>query len=308
MANRRKPLYLSPSAISLFEKSKEDYYCRYIAPVKPALDPQTQPMALGSALDAYAKAAFIKDLTGADTFEELFISSVEIHNRDFAKSEGKLIFEVYKKYGVYDQLLRDLQNSPVQPRFEFELKGTIAGVPLLGKPDIFYYTADAKPVILDFKVNGYQSKSFISPMSGYTNVLPEAKNHPDCLFASYGEHKKYNMCKPLNRANSDWGRQLAIYAWLCGVNVGDSFLTEIHQFVGNPRLTDSKGNQKPLRIAIHSSMVESTFQTETMNLAQDIWRRVQSGHFFSELPFEESEARCQLLDKTTTIPTEIIDR
>lgn len=293
---KRKPLYLSPSAIDLWIKNQDDYYQRYLAPVKPMQEPQTQPMSIGSALDAYAKAAFIKDLKNIDTFDDLFVRSVEIHNRDWALENGKKLFQVYKDRGHYQTLLKDLEASPVEPRFEFELTGKIAGVPLLGKPDVFYYTADGKPVILDYKVNGYCANDSKSPMAGYIYCSPDSRNHPDVIFENYGKHKKYNCNKSLNKANSSWGAQLAMYAWLCGVNVGDSFLAEIHQFVGNPKLTDSKGNLKPVRIAIHASMVDANFQEDFMRTAVNLWDRVNSDHFFRELSKEESDRRCEFLN------------
>ena len=52
----RKPEYLSPTSISLHEKDVDEFYSRYLADNKMPRMAQTQPMAIGSAFDAFCKS------------------------------------------------------------------------------------------------------------------------------------------------------------------------------------------------------------------------------------------------------------
>ena len=51
----RTPKYISPSALKLFEKNPTEYYLKYLADAHPPRSPQTQPMSVGSAFDAFVK-------------------------------------------------------------------------------------------------------------------------------------------------------------------------------------------------------------------------------------------------------------
>jgi hypothetical protein len=45
-----------------------------------------------------------------------------------------------------------------------------SGVPLFGKPDVFFMNAEGAHVVFDWKVNGYCSKSAVSPAPGYKRI------------------------------------------------------------------------------------------------------------------------------------------
>jgi len=60
----RIPAYLSPSALGVFEKDREQYYLKYLADNRPPRMPQTEPMAVGSAFDAFVKSYLHHSLFG----------------------------------------------------------------------------------------------------------------------------------------------------------------------------------------------------------------------------------------------------
>ena len=94
----RRPRYLSPTAISLWSKSREDYYIQYMADNRPPRDPQTMPMSIGSAFDAFAKNFLHQALFGVGNdprfdLETLFQAQVEPQNRDWAWKNGAEAFK-----------------------------------------------------------------------------------------------------------------------------------------------------------------------------------------------------------------------
>jgi hypothetical protein len=136
----RKPTYLSFSGMALWEKDPEAFYIKYLSETRPPRLPQTPAMCVGSAFDAYVKAALHAAVFGPSfdpeyEFGTLFESQVEPYNRDFAVRAGKYCYKAYRHSGAYVEL-RDLLMQAIEPpRFESTLKGTIAGAPFLGKPD-----------------------------------------------------------------------------------------------------------------------------------------------------------------------------
>lgn len=299
----RKIEYLSPTSIAQFRKNKDEFYAIYLADNKPMRFPQTGPMAVGSAFDAFAKNYLVQEVLKIQDprFDRvaLFEKQVEIQNRDQAWRAGEHCFKEYMSSGAMADLILDLNNGLGQPRFEIEVRGSvdlpkkkeIPQLTLLGRPDVFYINKHAARVVLDWKVNGYYSASGASPATNYVRLrgpnnanfgahkdaMPMMKNgmYVDC--AGYLEHK-----------NEEWAAQLSIYAWLCGVEPGDEFVAAIHQLVWRAG---------EMRVAEHASMVSQAFQRKVLAWANEIWERCHSGHFFTEMSLEESKARCEALDK-----------
>lgn len=60
----RTPSYISPSALKTFEKDAADYYIKYLCPTRVPRMPQTEPMAVGSAFDAFVKSFLHHSLFG----------------------------------------------------------------------------------------------------------------------------------------------------------------------------------------------------------------------------------------------------
>ena len=300
----RKPKYLSPTALNVWEKNQEDFYLQYLADERPPRFPQTQAMAVGSAFDAYVKAYLFERLFGKTDpkfeLEQIFIDQVEEQNRDWALTAGEHAFDAYKNSGALADLLRELEKSQCEPKFEFTLRGEVGGVPLLGKPDVWYIHKDGTPVILDFKVNGFCSKRAKSPARGYLRLRD-----------GYGKHKKANQshkdCTPMEVDNftlnvaeyfecidKTWGLQLSTYAWLQGAEVGDHFAVAIDQLACSPNPVDK---EKPfIVIAEHRGVIGKDFQETVVKRYQTCWNAINSGHILLDRSREESVERCRMLD------------
>lgn len=299
--------YLSPTSLSLWEKNKEEFYLNYLSDNRPPRMPQTRPMSVGSAFDAFAKSFLHENLFGKGhdpKFElmAIFEAQVEPQNRDWAYEAGKYCFEVYKKSGALADFMLDLQKAVGQPRFELEVRGVIDGqregisktvgnMVFLGKPDVFYLNSEGAHVTFDWKVSGYCSKA--SPMQGYVRIRESGKDkgcHKNA-FVMNVKGVMINVAGYLNDWNKDWARQLSIYAWLCGEEVGSDFIVAIDQLACN-------ADQSPvsIRVAQHRTRVKKEFQLEVFRLAQECWDIVHSDHIFRDLPIEESKTRCQMLD------------
>lgn len=307
----RKLEYLSPTSISVFLKSEDEFYLNYLCENRPPRDPQTLPMSIGSSFDAYVKSYLYENLFGKGhdpkfEFNTLFESQVEIQNRDWAKIHGQQAFKCYKASGALADLMLELQSAVGTPRFELEVRGSVngyregmkkdlAGITLLGKPDAMYINKNGYHVILDWKVNGWLSKRTVSPTPGYIKIREsngiKKDHHKDCELVNFNGNiinKNY-----LEKYEDNWARQLAIYSWLVGVEVGSECIVAIDQLACSP-----SGFDFPyIKIAEHRSRISSNYQWQVFEVACDIWDRYHSEHYFKNLSKEESIKRCQWLDE-----------
>jgi PD-(D/E)XK nuclease superfamily len=311
----KKMEYLSPTSIALFLEDQQAFYLNYLADERPPKDPQTEPMAVGSAFDAFVKHYLYTNVVGKSDprFDRLalFEAQVEVQCRDKAFKAGEYCFEQYKKSGCLADLMLELQQSIGEPRFEINIMGQVDGyregaeldlgpVPFLGKPDVYFVNKMGARVIVDWKVNGFYSKYNTSPIKGYVRMRD--------AFQSYGQHKecmqqvwkgmRINIGCYLDQLKEDWARQLAIYTWLCGENVGtEDCIVGLDQLVCNP---DPVRQFPKIRIAEHRLRISKAFQHKVFAIAQDLWHRCTKGHFFREMSKEASDERCLYLDKYMT--------
>ena len=305
----RKVEYLSPTAISTWLKDKKEFYLAYLCETRIPRFHQTQPMSIGSSFDAYVKSFLHERLFGKDkdsrfNLVTLFEAQVEAHNRDWAWEHGKYVFDCYQRSGALADLLLELESSIGTPRFEIEVRGVVNGhregvtrqmdgVTFLGKPDVFYINKHGCHVILDFKVNGYCSRYNISPKPGYLRLRGAQITgpHKDCIPMAWNG-TMINMGRFLEDIDQDWARQLAIYGWLVGLEVGEECVVAIDQIVCKPT-----GMAYPtIRIAEHRLRTKPDFQWQTYALAQEVWETVHSDHIFRDLPLPDSKSQCELLD------------
>ncbi len=298
----RIPKYLSPTSISLWQKDEELFYQRYLSENRLPREPQTQPMSIGSAFDAFCKSYLHERLfgKGADprySKEVIFEEQVQEHNRDWAWENGEFVFKAYKESGCLADMMIELSGAVSDPRFEFTIEDTITTtigeIPLLGKPDIFFINSEGARVILDWKVNGYCAKSLKSPMKGYVKLREigkDIKMHRDCcLLKIHGVF--INVAMNLEDGDRGWADQLAIYSWLLGEPFGSNLMiTGIDQICGP---------KDRLRFANHRLRIGSDYQFELLALIKQLWETINSGHIFQSMLEEESAARCALLDEVT---------
>ncbi len=306
----KKLEYLSPSGISKYLEDKDGFYLWYLADQRGARDPQTEPMAVGSAFDAYVKSYLFEKLFGVVDpryeLRTLFEAQVEKPLWDWAWDNGRYVFEQYKQSGVLGDLMLLLEKSPSKPRFEFEVRGAVNGyregiekkfgeVVLLGKPDVDFVTKEGNHCLLDFKVNGYCSNYPKSPMSHYIRLRSAGRTdhgqHPKCrVFMING--MEVNCACYLENLDKGWARQLAIYGWLTGNPVGSEFITVIHQICCSP----VSGGLPSLRIAEHVNKIGGDYQRQTFDLACQIWEDIKEGWFYKNLSKDESISRCKMLE------------
>jgi hypothetical protein len=304
----RKLPYLSPSQLGLFESNREEYYLKHLAEVRAPKIPQATYMAIGSSFDAYVKSALHASLFGAGVdprfeFQSLFESQVEEQNRDWALQHGSYVFDSYKISGAYDELLKLLEQSKCAPQFEFTIEGSIENVPMLGKPDLRFIHQDGAHIILDWKCNGYCSKSPTSPCKNYRLVRDGWTI--DVASASRGCNQPHKGYAPmqwknveihsgwLEEASLDWADQLSMYSWMLGEPVGDeNVIVCIDQIVAKP--TDCR---PLLRIANHRARISSAYQKTVMERLKVCWTAIETGYIFTDLTREENDERCELLNQ-----------
>lgn len=296
---------ISPTALKVWETDRELFYQRYLSDNRPPRDPQTEAMAVGSAFDAYVKSAlhseFCLPAPGYSVDELLETQVDDPIMRPFASKAGSYLMDRYMECGAFDELREDLGRSEQYPRFEFKIVREVSGVPLLGKPDCWFYLET--DVILDWKVNGYMGSSATSPRPGYkmcrdTWGIEQGKptrggNKP---------HKKYQPVQFggmeignhwLEDVDKSWADQLSIYGWMLGMEPGsEDFITCIDQFACKP------GEPYPLvRVAQHRCRISAFWQFNLITRLQSCWESIQDNHIFTDLPKDESIARCELIDQ-----------
>lgn len=299
--------YVSPSQLSVWHSNREEWWLKYGTEFRAPRIPQTQPMSVGSSFDAYTKSSLNHDLFGDACsqqfeFEAIFESQVEVQNRDWAREAGAYAFACYKHSGAYDDLRNVLLKCDKPPRFEFSIEGVVGEVPMLGKPDLFFVHPSGTHVILDWKVNGFCSKYPTSPAKFY-KLIRDGWDTTQ-IKASRGSNSSHPNYEPLDfkgleihkgyfeEIDWDWATQLAIYSWLLGEKVGSENLVAcIEQLVAKPYM------ERPLiRVANFRARISKGFQESLMSIMQDCWNAICTGYIFTDVPREQSDARCRTLD------------
>lgn len=286
--------HISPSGLSCYRKDPTDFYLRYLSPNRPAKEGQTKAMALGSAFDAFVKSYLHTQLFGpSDDYElrRLFEMQVEAPRRDEAWKLGQQMFDQYKKLGALVDILNLLGSASAKPRFEINITNSIrAGeVVLNGRPDLFFISEQGVPVILDWKVNGYYSKSGHSPMPCYVKLRDGGfpKAHAKVIRDVF-KGVVIAQGHDFESLALDWATQTTVYAWLCGQEIESQFVTQIHQLVCRPT---------GMRVAEYSSLISSGFQSKLYEELCALWEIAHSDHFFRDMTPEQSRERCLLLDQ-----------
>ena len=283
----RQPKYLSPTSVSLFYKDRTEFYLRYLADDRPPRMPQTEPMGLGSGFDAFVKA-YISDTLKLDLFEKrsLFELQVEKQNWDSLWIKSEEVFNEYLRCGALADLIREVELADSVVRMEDTVRKTINGVPLLGKPDLFFFIGDI-PVIIDWKVNGYFSKAGMSPAKGYTHRFDTGVQHKNAVLGR-ASGIEINTAQTMEQKDASWGAQLTTYAWLLGAPIGGKLITGIDQLsFRNGKQTCSK----------HRERISPQFQRDLMMKYEHCWKTIQGGHIFDDLTAEESVTKQKTLDE-----------
>ena len=300
----RKPKYLSPTSIQQWAKDREEFYRKYLADNRQPRMPQTEPMSVGSAFDAYiknylAKCLGMKEADGELKLDYLLEEQIEPQNRDFAIAAGLECFNAYKSLGATGYLMKELEQASETPCFEYTVQATLGadesllGVPLLGKPDLYFYTKSGKLCIYDWKVNGYCSKSNTSPRKGYIRCLASGKSvatHKLAIPSLSEDGIMLDSCTSLHELDSSWATQLAVYGWVLG-GLDASIIAGIDQLACG----------KDIRVASLRNVICPDFLADLWTRCVEIWLAISRGEIFEKdnlatIQRLEDESKAYIID------------
>lgn len=299
---------ISPTALKIWETDRELFYQRYLSDKRPPREPQTEAMAVGSAFDAFVKSALHSTFCDPDPAFEL---NTLLHHQvddpfmcERARKAGRYLMNCYVECGAYDDLCGMISAAEQPPRFEFKVTRKVSGVPLLGKPDC-WFNLGGTDVILDWKVNGYMSKSATSPRPLYKCCMDtwDIEKYKPTRGGSHKPHKNYDPMffggmeigrHWLEDVDRSWADQVAIYGWMMGMEPGsEDFITCIDQFACKP----CEDEYPLIRVAQHRCRISAFWQFNLITRLQSCWESIQENHIFTDMSKEESIARCELLDE-----------
>jgi len=289
----------------LWKKDEDEYVLRHLSDNRPPYTLQELAASVGSSFDAWVKSNLHAALFGAGAdpqfeFAAIFESQVESHNRDQARLMGLHCFDNYVATGAYDELLELMQCAKEAPKFEFLCKDEVDGVTLLGYPDCQFITSVGLHVILDWKVRNYCSKYSASPVKNH-RICRDGLNWPKPSRSNGKAHKNYRPMDfhglEINEtymevADKDWATQLSIYGWLLGEEPGDeNVVVCIDELVCKTQKPES--DTPLIRVANHRARVSREFQMNLLDNIKTLWKRVQTGHVYGNLPREESDRKLE---------------
>lgn len=212
---------ISPTSLNTWLSSQDQWLRKYVGKI---YDKQTTPMAIGVAFDEIVKSHII----GATPD----FASIEVANRQYCIDAGERCWQVYVKDGAWDRLKRFIDGS-IELRIDMDKSievdipdenGNIFPIWLRLKPDFVCRLPDGRVIVLDWKVNGYESQA--SPAAGY--VYP--KLHKDAILGEQVLTLNVDYGQNLWR-KPDWARQLLMYSWGIEQHINDARLVGIEQIV-----------------------------------------------------------------------------
>ena len=309
---------LSPTAFSIFEEKPDQFVCQYVLGFPR--QPQTQPMAIGSAFDCRVKGYLAEQLLGLKgEFERLFYDkdpapgrtpqpSVEPQHQKWALEHGEIVFEKYKKCGALANLMIELDKLQGVPTYEFNAVGTLVfedgyTVPIGGKPDWYFLNAESAHVILDWKVTGYMSKA--SPKPGYVRLMNEQGR-------DLGFHKNVvpyrhrgMICGSGLAMKEDWKTQLTMYEWM----IPNVVQEEVEWITGIEQLVFEKigtSETRIMRAASYRITLENNFRIALKQRLRRAWECISAGHYYPSMTKEESDNRVRMLMSTDNTTRKIL--
>lgn len=290
----RMPKYISPSSLAVFESNPLEYYQIYLSDTPKPRMAQTEPMSVGSAADAFIKNYLVKNLydrvPAQFDLKTLFEKQVEEQHRDFAWKAGQNILNVYQQSGLLEKLLKELQRSIIEPKFEIDVYRDVAGVPIHGKPDLFYMSREGVHVIYDWKVNGYCGKA--APKKGWITIYPFQPIANNVLLEMY-RGVMINNGQFMEDVDRVWATQLSFYAWMCGEEPGNPFVAGIEQFACDSK---AKGGVE-IQVVSHRSLISAEFQYSVRDRLARMWNGITTGHIFLDLSKDENDAKLEQMEE-----------
>lgn len=270
--------YLSPSAYIAARFYPEQFIARYVLGER---DAQTVQMAIGSVFDCMVKDYIERQYL--DTTDQLYDKCVaesvpDPIIRSDAYPWAKRCFDGYLLHGL-PLLAAEMALSDGKLIMESTMRRTVGGVPLLGKPDL-YFTVEGLPVIKDWKCNSIMSKA--SPKKGFVDSCfitgPKAgvMSGPHDLCQGVVQPIKGLPVYCAAPLNVEWAIQCCFYGWMAGASYGadhsshESLLTPI--IAGIEQLVGWSGD---VRLGRHSFIITKDFQRELLADVQRVWAAIQ---------------------------------
>lgn len=300
--------YISPSAFKMWQKDPEGYYKHYVLKVRDTVFPYAKQMALGSAFDALVKKE-LSAMYGVPCPD--LLGKIEASLRDEAVTNAMALFGKYKECGAFADLAIEL-NGGFDLKLEFTIQGTtvpVSGiaVPILGIPDYSFRARDTgESFVSDFKVKSGYSVTRVSPTKGYIKFREYGKTdalgrqiwtrYKD-MFMGTMSHVSVNNAVMFEDANNDWATAAVFYYALLGE---DAYGTKL--------LLGSVEEVTPTGVASLRMPISTGFQKKLWASVADLWDRLTSGWFFKELPYEESCAKCEMLEKVAKLGSDDVTR
>lgn len=301
---------LSYTCLSTWEKDPTEWVLKYLVGA-PRL-PQTQPMSVGSAFDAFVKSYLYREIfghtDGGYDASSLFEAQVEPQNRDWARVAGMHVFLQYRDAGCAKRLLDMMEQSSSAPVFERKLQASLPidryvpgaeQVPATGFPDLRFHTRSGVPVIVDWKVNGYCGKTATSPSPGYVQCV----DGPQWVArASRPVHPKAAVSYLDGIAYSDgpfdhkWKDQLTMYNWMLPQAPSVPVAQAQEALLIIEQCASGAGTEcPPFRFARHSCLSTLDYQTTLAKRIAHMWKHVSDGYAFPLLTRAESDAKVRQL-------------
>lgn len=263
MIERIRLKAISPTGIIKYIADKPGFFRRYGMGER---DAQTHQMAIGSAFDCRVKAYLHSHIYGPGSdpnydFENMvhgndaigLRAAIDEPLRARALEDSLVVFGNYVNDGGLADLMQDVENSPHGSlRMEFDLKGDVEGVPLFGKPDLYYLDHLGRDVVHDWKVNGFYGKA--SPKPGYIGYKKRGSDDWEVY------EEGVNQTRRLEDISKDWATQISMYGWMIGIPVGVPVIGSVHQITG-----------PDCRVTRYKAFASEDFQQDLMVRIHECW-------------------------------------
>lgn len=253
----KSPRYLSPSSIDLWNKDRIQWFNKYVVGV--IAEPQTPPMAVGSAFDAYVKC----QIDGGDYMQALQ-DCVEGPLLDQMHPLGKDIFDRHYQRGM--GRLIEMGMTPATSSTDLdETFTTTNGTPVRVKPDLIFERR-SKQCVLDWKASGYYSAKGASNIGGY-NYSDDSANQYKCV--------------PLadSRIPEKWRRQLYTYGYKYESRV---LMVHVLNFKPIPGF-----DQKKCTLCEYTEDVQDDLMQTYLDEYDGCWEALKSGRIFTDVSYDD---------------------
>lgn len=281
-----QPEYVSPTAFKVFKRCEFLYYLQYLTGKRTEFT-QTPAMAIGSLFDALVKANLAKDLGWYNSNKDLSLPELLKNvNKDMLHllPEAEKIFIFYKECGAYQDLIKENIEALETSEFVTIKKNQFnSGFPIFGKPD-----CKIKSGILDWKVNGFGSKSGQSPKQGYIRAYSKGSGYKFHI-----AHDKYPM--PMDEVDLDWATQLTVYSWM----YQKTECLEFKEITGAIEQIAIRGDT--IKIASFRAKIGVNFQMKLYEDMNSMWQSILNGEIIDPVATKDKcfqfNKKCDFADQ-----------